>query len=429
MRYGVLGPLTVVDGSRECAPSAPRLRTALALLLVRPNEPVSADDLMEELWGERRPRSALNSLQVFVTRMRAALAPELGPHAPGQVLVTSAAGYLLRVEPDDVDMHQFERLADHGETALAAGDAVTAADTLRTALGLWRGEPFADVPTGTVLQTHALRIEERRTRVVEQRVEADLRLGRHSEVIAELDALATTHPLREGLQAQLMLALHRSGRRAEALEAYQRLRRRLIDDLGVEPAPDVQRLHQAILAGDPSLEAPTGSGAVTRGGGPASVSAHLPPDVADFTGRKDDIKLVEAPLAAERGRDCTAVPVIVVAGEAGVGKTALAVHCAHRLRSYYPDGQLFLNLRGTGAEPMDAAYALGRLLRGLGVDGSAIPETAEERSELFRSRTADPRLLLVLDNAGGEAHVRPLLPGGRGCGVVVTSRSRLSCLE
>ncbi|MGH3735297.1 MAG: AfsR/SARP family transcriptional regulator [Micromonosporaceae bacterium] len=429
MWYGVLGPLTVADDGRECTPSAPRLRTALALLLARPNEPVSADDLMEELWGERRPRSALNSLQVFVTRLRAALAPELGPQAPGQVLVTSAAGYQLRVEPDDVDMHHFERLADHGENALAAGDAAAAADTLREALGLWRGQPFADVATGTVLQTHALRIEERRNRAVEQRIEADLRLGRHAELIAELEALATTHPLREGLRAQLMLALYRSGRRAEALEEYRRLRDGLVDELAVEPAPGVQGLHRAILAGDPSLDAPSVPVAVDRGGGLASVCAQLPPDVSDFTGRQDDIKLVEAPLTAERDRDCTAVPVIAVAGEAGVGKTALSVHCAHRLRPYYPDGQLFLNLRGADEDPMDVGYALGRLLRGLGVDGSAIPETADERGELFRSRTADRRILLVLDNAGGEAQVRPLLPGGRGCGVLVTSRSRLSGLE
>lgn len=434
MRYGVLGPLAVTGGDRECVPSAPRLRTLLATLLIRPNEVVPVGELMDELWGGARPRCAANTLQVFIARLRALLAPDLGPHAPEQAVVTSPSGYLLRVEPEHVDMHRFERLARDGELALAAGHVTAAAETLREALGLWRGRPFADVPTGSMLQLHSLHLEERRTHTQEQRIEAELRLGRHADLIAELEALTAAHQLREGLHAQLMLALHRSGRRAEALQTYQRLRRRLARDLGIEPAPSVQLLQHAIVAGDPSLETPResivrGDAEPAGGTAPAGGAAQLPPDIADFIGRETAIARVERLLTPARDEERTAVPVVAIAGEAGVGKTALTLHCAHRLRARYPDGQLWLSLRGCDPRPMDTGYALGRLLRGLGIGGSAIPETTEERGELFRSRTADRRLLVVLDNACDESQIRPLLPGGRRCGVLITSRARLCGLE
>jgi len=422
VRYGVLGPLEVFDAVRNCAPTAPRLQTMLVLLLLRANRVVATQELMSELWGERRPASAANSLQVFVTRLRGLLAPRLSPRAPGQLLVTCPSGYRLRVGQSQLDLHRFDDLARDGQRALAAGDPASATRLLRKALGLWRGPPFAGVTTGYVLQLDAFRIEECRMRAVEQRIEADLRLGRHAELVPELETFASTDPLREGVHGQLMLALYRAGRQADAIEAYRRLRARLVEELAVEPGTPVQRLYRSILAADPSLDTPFPPVRAGRG----EVCAQLPPDVADFTGRESAIALLETPLA-RAGR--TAVPVVAVAGEAGVGKTTLAVHCAHRLGRRYPDGQLYLNLRGTTPHPLYPGYALGRLLRGLGVADAAIPRSVEERSELLRSRTGDRRVLLVLDDAAGEAQVRPLLPGGRHCGVVVTSQVRLPGLE
>ena len=443
MRYGVLGPLVASDVGRECSPSAPRLRTVLALLLARANQVVSADDVMTELWGDRLPPSAANSVQVFVARLRGLLAPDATPQAPNQVLLTCGSGYRLRVRPEQFDLERFDGLARAGEAALVSGDATTAAGTLREALALWRGEPFGNVEKGEVLHMHALRMDERRIRTVERRVEADLRLGRHAELVPELNTLAADHPVREELHGQLMLALYRAGRQAEAIAAYRRLRDRLVGELAVEPTAAVQRLHRAILSGDPSVDAPrapvpAGNGrgdardrTTTTGGDgrPVAACAQLPPDIADFTGRSRAIGQLEAPLVAVRGDEHTAVPVVAVTGEAGVGKTTLAVHCAHRLRPRYPDGQLYLNLRGGDPPALDPARALGRLLRGLGIDGTAVPETVEERIDVFRSRTADRRLLLVLDDAACEDQIRPLLPGGPRCGVVVTSRRRLSGLE
>jgi DNA-binding SARP family transcriptional activator len=421
VRYGVLGPLEVFVADRDRTPTAPRLRTLLALLLIRANQVVATDELMTELWGDRLPASAANSLQVFVARLRGLLAPAVAPRAPGQVLLTCPSGYRLQVGACQLDLHTFDSLAEEGELALAGGDPARATRLLREALALWRGPLFAGVPTGSGLQLHALRIEECRLRVLEQRLEADLRLGRHAELVPELETLVAAHPLREGVHGKLIVALYRAGRRAESIAAYRRLRARLADELAVEPSAAVRRLYRAVITADPAIAAPRPSIVVRREAGPAQ----LPPDIADFTGREEAVAALEAPLLAGPGTDRTAVPVVSVAGPAGVGKTALAVHCAQRLRGRYPDGQLYLDLCGTGPKPLQPRAALGHLLRGLGVDPAAIPESVAERSSLLRSRTAGRRILVLLDDATDESRVRPLLPGSHGCGVVVTSRRRL----
>lgn len=289
-----------------------------------------------------------------------------------------------------------------------------------------------------MVEAAAARLEEERLAVLAARVEADLRLGRHAELVGELTALVATHPLQEGLRSALMLALWRGGRQAEALEVFRDARRTLVDELGVEPGPELRRLHERMLRADPALERrrpePPTPGAGAR---PPSVPAvpavpsQLPPDIADFTDRAKQVAEIHDLLSCDRdgGGLPPAVVVVAVAGKAGVGKTALAVHVAHRLRECFPDGQLYVNLRGAEHRPADPGDVLAGFLRALGLEAGAIPADAEERSTTYRTRLAGQRILVVLDNAAREGQVRPLLPGNPGCGVLVTSRVRLAGLE
>src|ERR671928_254484 len=248
--FGLLGPLLV---SRDGAPlplGGPKLRTLLAILLLDANKTVSADRLVDSLWGESPPETARNTLQVYVSQLRKLLSPG--------TLETAPPGYRLVVDPETVDLLRFERLAVRGRTALAAGDAATAAQELAAALALWRGPPLADLAWEEFAQAEVLRLEELHLATLEDRIDADLALGRHAALVAELERLVAEHPFRERLRAQLMLALYRAGRQADALAVYQRTRRTLVDELGIEPGETLQKLERAILAHDPSLNAPQG---------------------------------------------------------------------------------------------------------------------------------------------------------------------------
>ncbi|MGH3973414.1 MAG: BTAD domain-containing putative transcriptional regulator, partial [Pseudonocardiaceae bacterium] len=245
----------------------------------------------------------------------------------------------------------------------------------------------------------------------------ELACGHANAIIPELVEVAGHHPMRERLQGLLMIALYQTGRQAEALEVYHRTRIALVEQLGLEPGNELQRLEHAILTGDPMLEAPATL---------TITPAQLPADITDFTGRKAQLTTVQQVVAA--ADRCGAV-LVAITGKAGVGKTTLAVHAAHRLRVHYPDGQLFVNLRGTQARPLTPADVLARFLRSLGVNRTAIPDDVEERAALFRSRVADRRLLILLDDAACEAQLRPLLPGIPGCAVLVTSRTRMASLN
>ncbi|MGQ0572978.1 MAG: ATP-binding protein, partial [Pseudonocardia sp.] len=280
---------------------------------------------------------------------------------------------------------------------------------------LWRGEPFGEVSDVPVLHEAAQRLAERRLVALEDLYVAELAAGHAATIVPELAELAARHPLRERLQANLMTALYRAGRTAEALEVYRRTRAAMVEELGLEPGPELRRVEQGILTG----ELPEPSAARPGAGGPAE----LPAGILDFVGRTDHVKVVLDRLGDPDGT------VAVISGKAGVGKTALAVHVAHRLRERFPDGQLYVDLRGAGARPLDAAEVLSRFLRALGVGGSAVPDDVDERAALYRSRLAGRRVLVVLDNAAGESQVRPLVPGEPGCGVLVTSRARLWGLE
>ena len=264
--------------SAVARPTAPRLRTLLALLLVRAENVVPIEELVDELWGPHPPADSANALHASVSRLRRVLAPMQGAGHPGQVVRRSPGGYAIRIAAEQLDVRCFERLAAAGTRLLAEGNAEAAARTLRAALALWRGSALAGVPTGELLHAQASGLEEARLTALEQRVEADLQLSRHRDLVAELHMLVASHPLRETFWRQLMLALYRSGRQAEALAAYRRLRRSLVSELGLEPGLAVRRLHDAILAGKAESEA-------GRPGRPV-VTSQLPTAVADFAGRQ-----------------------------------------------------------------------------------------------------------------------------------------------
>ncbi len=371
--------------------------------------------LAEAVWGEALPASPRKVVQTYVARLRKLLG--------GSGLIQSRpGGYVLAVARADVDVGRFEVLVERAREAAGRGDRHAEAEVLRQALGLWRGEPLADVASEVLGRDAAARLAEQRLGVLQRRIGADLVLGRHGELVAELQVLTERYPLREGLWAQLMTALYRCGRQADALGAYQRVRRLLAEELGIDAGSELEALHQAILTNDPALAAPS---AAARMGGWVRQS-ELPMEVGDFVGRAGLVGQIER-LLADQGR----VPVVALSGPAGVGKTALAIHAAHRLAERFGDGQLYVDLHGatTGLAPLAPVEVLGRFLRALGVDPAAVPTSVEEASAAFRSRVAGRRLLLVLDNAADAAQVTPLLPASPGCGVLVTSRRVLSALD
>ena len=269
MEFRILGPLEVTDQGREPAIAANKQRALLAILLLHANEVVSSDRLIEELWGERPPASAAKSLQVYVSRLRHALEGDRGNGTDG-VIVTRGHGYLVRVGPGELDLSRFERLVEEGSEALADGVPERALERLREALALWRGPPLAEFAYEPFAQTEIARLEELHLSALEQRIDAELALGRHAQVIGELEALIDRNPFRERLRAQLMLALYRSDRQAEALEAYRRARRTLVEEVGVEPGEQLRSLERAVLAQDPALDAPLAANAASREGPPSA---------------------------------------------------------------------------------------------------------------------------------------------------------------
>ncbi|MFJ9250531.1 BTAD domain-containing putative transcriptional regulator [Streptomyces sp. NPDC101776] len=261
MEIQVLGPLCAAVNGDSIVPTAGKPRQVLALLALYPGRVVPVSTLMEEIWGTELPQSAVTTLQTYIMQLRRSLGAAMGPGAPGgakNVLATRHGGYVLQVPPQSVDVHTYEHLITEGQEAFEQGEDDRAARCFRQALALWQGAALVDVRLGPVLEIEVLRLEESRLVTVERRIDADLRLGRHAELIAELTDLVARHPQHEGLHAQAMLALYRSGRQASALDVYRRLRRRLIDELGVEPTPQLQRLHQAMLAVDPELDVMAG---------------------------------------------------------------------------------------------------------------------------------------------------------------------------
>jgi DNA-binding SARP family transcriptional activator len=420
VEFGLLGPLAVTVGRREVSIPAAKQRVLLACLLLRPGELVTADELAEAIWGAALPANPRRVLQTYVARLRKLLG------GAGERLQGRPGGYLLAVDADDTDLGRFAGLLAQAREAARLGDRQTEANVLAQALRLWRGAPLVDVPSEGLGRDTVVRLAEERLEVLGHRIDADLALGRQAELVAELGALTQRYPLREQYWAQLMVALYRCGRQADALAAYQRVRGLLAEELGIDPGPELQRLHQAILTNNPALDAPSGpgGGAARR---PSVVPFEVPADIPDLTGREKAVASLVDVLDSDGHPDRSTV-VAAIAGPAGVGKTALAVRVAHRLRSRFPDGQLYVNLRGAEARPLDPYDVLLRFLTAMGVDGGAVPQDPDECAGLYRSLMADRRVLVVLDDALDEAQVRPLLPGSPGCAVTVTSRVPLGAI-
>ncbi|WP_198348036.1 BTAD domain-containing putative transcriptional regulator [Plantactinospora sp. KBS50] len=406
MRIQALGPVRIWDGTQWVPVTAPHHRIVLAVLLAEAGRPVPRDRLVHEIWGERPIRTAAVAVNGYVMRLRRLLrAGEAGD------VVARAAGYEL-VTPDDVvDIQVFERMVRTGKRHVAGGRMADAARQLAAGLALWRGSALADVPATLTVSTEAARLEQLRLAAWEERFAAQLELGQHAEIVEELATLVRAHPLRERLCRYLMIALYRCGRRAEALEAYRHVRSVLVAETGIEPGPELRDLEYAVLTDDRTLAAPA-----VRPVTPAQ----LPAAVADFAGRHGMLASLDT-LAGQRP-----APPVVIAGLAGVGKTALAVRWGHSVRDRFPDGQLYLDLRGSSARPpVTPTAALAHFLQAMGVPAEDVPAELDEAVGMYRSVTAVRRILVVLDNAAQPDQVRPLLPGGPGCMVVVTSRDQL----
>ncbi|WP_158886017.1 AfsR/SARP family transcriptional regulator [Amycolatopsis anabasis] len=414
IRFSVLGPLTAWRTGRKIELGWARQQAVLAVLVLELNRPVPVHKIVDGVWGDRGPRDARNAVQTYVSRLRRVLRADAAPAEPP--LVFTKAGYLLRGDPADLDLVAFERHLDAARERYRTGDLPGAADQVDAALALWRGEPFGGLD-GPLLEAERQRLQERHLGALELRATINLDRGRTAESIAELTRLVTGHPLQERLRALLMLALCRCGRQAAALDVFQDGRRRLADELGIDPGEELRRLHERILRGDPALATPAPPGRNT-----------LPGDVQDFTGREAELRRL---LAAAGTGPATAAVVEAIDGSAGVGKTALAVHVAHRLIERYPDAQLFINLHGhtAGHRPTEPLAALDTLLRALGVPGERIPGELAARAGLWRAELADRAALVVLDNAADADQVRPLLPGTARCLTLITSRRRMVDLD
>ncbi|GAA3910382.1 BTAD domain-containing putative transcriptional regulator [Streptomyces lacrimifluminis] len=450
MRFRVLGPVSLSPRT----PSAAKPRALLATLLVQAGEVVPVHSLIDELWGTEPPRTATTTLQVYVSQLRKVLAGDGSAGRAGELL-TRAPGYLLTVSDQEFDLPCFERLRTEGRTAYQEGDFGRASRLLHEALALWTGQALSGIPHGVRLESAAIRLDELRMEVLEQRIVADLRLGRHQELAGELLALANEHPLRETLHGHLMVALYRTGRGSDALRVYGRLRHSLVEELGVEPGPGMSRLHERVLRRDPSLDWQPprnargtnpdegGRGAGTPGSqgaarsatgtadGPRPVPAPpstLPAPPPGFVGRHEELAYGERALRGGAGRQ--PVRILAVSGPAGVGKTALALQLAHRTADLFPDGQLLIGLRGPDGRPLSSSQAGAALLRRLTDDVSGSPLTdPEELTDRLRRAVHGRRMLLVLDDAASEHQIRPLLQSGAAGAVILTGRRPVAALD
>ena len=404
--------------------TAERQRTLLAALLLRAGQVVPVEALAETVWDGLPPEGAVGTVRAYVMRLRKRLGPEAGSR-----IVTHPPGYVLRLEPDELDVARFERLSAAALGAARARDWARARDTAGAALRLWRDTPLIDVESQSLKDAWLPRLTRLRLRTLECRIGADLCLGEDESLVPELRELVREHPLSEALHASLMTALERCGRSAEALEAFDHARTVLARELGTEPGAELTALRREILAG--RAPAPESAPRPTR---PDALRGprQLPADTRAFVGREGELEqLEELAGAALAGSGPGTAVISAIDGMGGVGKSALALRAAHRLRERFPDGQLYLDLRGhtPGAEPVTDAEALGALLHSLGVGPQRIPEGVDERANLYRDRLADSRTLIVLDDAASTEQVRRLLPGASGCVVLVTSRNRLSGLD
>ncbi|MFJ8335297.1 AfsR/SARP family transcriptional regulator [Streptomyces sp. NPDC094437] len=472
LRFALLGPLRAWHGERELPLGGPQQRALLALLLLHRGRSVDISTLVDGVWGHAPPAGAVPVVRTYVSRLRKLLEPERAAGDQFQVVVSAGRGYTLRTDTVLSDVDEFEDAVAQARHYRDAGQLDAAVRLLRDALASWQGTPLAGVP-GPYARASRDRLAEQRLTALEYCLRCELDLGLHETALPELLALRDAHPLREGLSELLLIALARSGRKAEALEAYARTRRVLVEELGVEPGPALRAVHAGLLADAPYLAPPpretsrprtrpdirsdrrpetgqdipldtrqnarqdtrqdTRAGTRSDSSGGAQPSdvvrpSQLPADSPLFTGRQSELLRADGLLTCAQGQNS---PVIgVVDGMAGAGKTSLAVHWAHRVAHHFPDGSLYVNLRGYDQDRavMDPSAAIESCLTALGVAPNAVPEGLDAQAALYRSVLAGRRVLILLDNARDTEQVRPLLPGAAGCLVIVTSRRRLSGL-
>ena len=482
LRVGVLGPVMAWYGDQELPVGQPRQQAVLGILAMRANRVISRGELVDAVWGQDPPASAEGGIYTYVAGLRRVIEPNRSLRGPGRVLVSSGAGYVLHLVPGQPDAVAFEQDLGRARQLRKAGDATGAVIALDSALSLWRGIAFAGVP-GPFAETERVRLGELHSAAAEERADVLLSLGRHEEVVPDLTAMVADHPLRERMRGLLMIALYRCGRQAEALRLFAEGRKVLAEELGIDPGGDLSRIHQQVLTMDPVLAVPedpavvtldsdaAGAGAAPDGGQrrprpedrSTPVPAQLPLDAPGFSGRREELSILRAMLPAKSaapGETATqgsgpqdsgpqdsgpqdsgpqdsgpqesgqTVPIVVISGTAGTGKTALAIRFGHQVAKRFPGGQLYVNLRGLdpSTPPMDPSEALRFFLDALNVPPHRIPPGTEARAALFRSLLDHRQMLIVLDNARNVAQVRPLLPGAPGSLVVVTSRNELTGL-
>jgi DNA-binding SARP family transcriptional activator/tetratricopeptide (TPR) repeat protein len=413
--FHILGPVRVLSADRPADIGERKQRLVLAMLALDINKVVPLSRLADALWGGSPPNSARRTIQAHISRLRTAL-NGAGITADGAALIRHGSGYLLAADPACVDAHRFRFMV---EDARLRADDPGKVQVLSEALALWHGPALADAAPDDVRQQLCGGLEETRLMAVEDLLDAELRLGHHLEIIDELSSLAALHPYRPRITACIMLALYRAGRTADALSTFELLRRRLRGELGLDPSAELTELHVAILRADPGLSL----GQVSLAG---PSPAQLPAGIADFAGRAAELASLSRLVLGRGDGDDAIPPAIVITGGAGVGKTALAVHWAHLMAGQFPGGQLYLNLRGySDTAPVSALDALTGLLRGLGGPAMRIPADEGQAAALYRSEMASRRMIVVLDNARGPEHVRPLLTGRSRSVTLVTSRSGL----
>jgi DNA-binding SARP family transcriptional activator len=420
--FRILGPIEITVGSARLEPGGTRQQIVVAALLLSPNKVVTLDRLLEAIYGEELPPTARAQVQSSIFSLRRTFAS----YSSEPVIATHPQGYVLQVESGRLDCERFEDLVGAARAAREGNSVDLAVAKYRDALRLWRG-PALDGIDSPLLRAAAQRLDEQRSATHEDRLTVELDLGRHYELVGELSELVAEYPLRERLRGQLMLALYRSDRADEAREVYEQARRTMIDELGIEPGEHLQQLAHAIGASDPALELP--SQPVRIGPARRTVPSLLPTDIADFTGRTQQISQIHQHLISETGEKARrAVPVVVITGKGGIGKTSLAIRASHDIASHFPDGRLFADLHAGASHPVGPMQVLERFLRAFGVPGSQIPEGLDERAEVYRNLLADRKVLVVLDDAASESQVSPLLPGNSAAAVMITSRRRLAGL-
>lgn len=421
VRFSVLGPVRLHRHGAEAGAGQPRQCAVLASLLLRAGRPVSLSKLVEDVWGDEAPPSAIGSVRTYVYRLRQAL----GEQSDSTVSLVDG-GYLLHIKPDALDLNRFKETTARAREARGTGDLASAARLLREGLGMWKGVALAGVP-GPFAEQQRHVLGELRLACAEEQLTCEVERGRYTEAAAELSALLAEHPLRERICSLLITALYGAGRQSEALTIYHTTSHLLRQRLGVSPSPELQHLHECILSGrfrlPQSANRPKSAPRT-----PPHVPAQLPAALPSLVGREREQEQVERLVADAEAT--SSVAICMVGGLAGVGKTAFATTVAHRLADRFPDGQLFADLQGAGpeAEPRDPTHVLEDFLQSLGARCEDMPETAQARGLMFRGLLANRRVLVVLDNARNTDQLRHLLPGGPGSMALVTSRMQLHSL-